>query len=226
MMSTIDGKIASGVQGVDILDDYYDLYAETENLLHSHAWMCGRVTMQMFASNDSSPLPKLHNDVSLVTFIAPHKETNLMFGVDTKGLLRWDSDTIKLASVPDLVHLVVIVTKTTPIEYLGYLQEKNISYLVAGENEIDFPLLFSQIKEHFGVEKLLLEGGALLNGSVMTADLVDEISLLVTPIVLNRSNAPSIFENKNSESINLQHFHLMSVTPLKRDTVLLRYKKA
>jgi riboflavin biosynthesis pyrimidine reductase len=226
MMSTIDGKIASGVEGVDILDNFYDLYAETENQLQAHAWMCGRVTMQMFASAKTSSLPKANNTISFENFIAQHKETNLMFGVDTKGLLRWDTNTIKLASVPDQLHLVVIVTKSTPAEYLCYLQQKNISYLVSGESDIDFSALFSMIKANFGVKKLLLEGGALLNGSVMAKGLVDEISLLITPTVLNHSGAPAVFERQQHERINLQQYALVHVQQVKKDTVWLRYEKA
>ena len=69
MMSTLDGKIASGGES-DILGDYFGIYTQTEDMLEAKAWMCGRVTMQMFASNDGSalPLPKKIDDSD---YIAP-----------------------------------------------------------------------------------------------------------------------------------------------------------
>ena len=48
MMSTIDGKITSGT-GVDILEDYFSLYTQTEDKLEFKNWLIGRVTMEMFA---------------------------------------------------------------------------------------------------------------------------------------------------------------------------------
>ena len=149
-----------------------------------------------------------------------------MFGVDTKGLLRWSKNTIKLSNVSENVNLVMIVTKTTPKAYLDYLQEKAISYLVAGDNVINFNVLFKSMKENLGVEKLLLEGGGLLNGSVMAEDLIDEISLLVTPLIVNKSQAPSVFERKVEESLNITHYTLTDVQRLEKDSVWLRYKKS
>jgi riboflavin biosynthesis pyrimidine reductase len=131
-----------------------------------------------------------------------------------------------LSNVAEPLHLVIIVTYSTPKEYLQYLQDNHISYLMAGSTEIDFPVLFSKIKEKFGVETLLLEGGGILNGSVMATGLIDEISLLVTPTVINRSQAPSIFEHGKTGPLILKHYTLTGVRQMEKDTVWLRYKKS
>jgi 2,5-diamino-6-(ribosylamino)-4(3H)-pyrimidinone 5'-phosphate reductase len=226
MMSTIDGKITGG-DGVDIMsDEFFGLYTETEDKLPSHtAWMCGRVTMQMFASSETQPLPTA-SQVDTSDFIAQHEGNMYMFGVDTKGQLRWDKNSIKLSNITDPLHLVIVVTEATPKEYLQYLQDKGISYLVAGNESIDFPKLFASIKEKMTVETLLLEGGGLLNGSVMAADMVDEISLLMTPKVANRGNAPSLFERKVEEPLNVTDYTLIDVKQMAKGSVWLRYKKS
>ena len=226
MMSTIEGKITSG-DGTDILsDDYFELYTKTEDMLPSHSgWMLGRVTMQMFASSDTSPLPSLSHDIESTDRIASHEGNLYMFAVDTKGLLRWDKNSIKLSNIADPLHLVVVTTTSTPKEYLQYLQDREISYIVAGTNEIDFSTLFKTMKEKLHVETLLVEGGGLLNGSVMAAEFIDEISLLLTPTIVNQTSAPSLFERKQDESLNLRHYALTSVQKMEKDTVWLRYKK-
>ncbi|PWU22591.1 hypothetical protein C5B42_05725 [Candidatus Cerribacteria bacterium 'Amazon FNV 2010 28 9'] len=224
MMSTIDGKVASGIDGVDILADYFDLYTKTEDELKAKAWMCGRVTMQMFAEGVNTPLHPIEQGVGEQDFLVT-KENNIMFGVDTKGMLRWKSNTITLSNVQDPLQLVVIVTNTTPQEYLAYLQEKQISYLFAGEDEIDFSFLLQKIQTIFGIPKLLLEGGALLNGSVMAANAIDEISLLLTPLVANRSSCPSLFERTVQEELQTKRFSLSSVQQTEKDCVWLRYKR-
>lgn len=224
MMSTIDGKAASGGD-TDILSDFFDLYTQTEDLLHGQAWMCGRVTMQMFAAADTQPLPPATRSINAGNYIVQHKEPMCFFGIDTKGVLRWDKNTIKLSNMETPLHLVIITTKTTPKEYLQYLQDKEISYLVAGEHEIDFPQLFTTIKSVFGTDRLLLEGGGHLNGSVLAADCVDELSIIVTPTILNRHKGPSIFERDADEPVNLKYFSFMNVTQLGKGSVLLRYER-
>lgn len=226
MMSTIDGKITGG-DGVDIMsDEFFGLYTETENMLPTHtAWMCGRVTMQMFASTEAQVLPVLSRQIDDSNNIAEHESNLYMFGIDTKGQLRWDSNSIKLSNVDTALHLVIVVTKSTPKEYLQYLQDKGISYLVAGNESIDFSTLFTSIKEKMNVEALLLEGGGILNGSVMAADMVDEISLLLTPKVANRGNAPSLFERKVEEPLRVTDYSLIDVKQMAKGSIWLRYKK-
>lgn len=225
MMSTIDGKITGG-DGVDIMsEEFFGLYTETENMLPPHtAWICGRVTMQMFASSEVQPLPTA-SQIDTSDFIAQHEGNLYMFGVDTKGQLRWDKNAIKLSNVDNPLHLVIAVTKTTPKDYLQYLQDKGISYLIAGDESLDFPTLFASIKVKMNVETLLLEGGGLLNGSVMKSGMVDEISLLMTPKVANRGNAPSLFERKVEEPLRVTDYSLTDVKQMAKGSVWLRYKK-
>ncbi len=225
MMCTIDGKITSADQ-IDILsDDYFDLYTRTEDKLEKQAWMLGRVTMQMFASKGKTQLLTVNADKSDNNFIAPYEGKMCMFGVDTKGILRWDKNTIKLSNIETPLHLVIVVTSETPKVYLSYLKEKEISYIIAGKTKIDFELLFKIIKEKFGVERLLLEGGGILNGFIMSANLVDEISLLITPVVVNQSEAPSVFEGKQNFH-DLKHFTLISAEKVEKNCIWLRYKKS
>lgn len=225
MMSTIDGKITSG-DDTDILDAYFDLYTKTEDMLPPHTgWMCGRVTMMMFSSKQSDPLPLSEDDTNDANdYVAPHDGNLYMFGIDTKGTLRWDSNTIKLTNIQTPVHLVIVTTTSTPNAYRSYLKRKQISYIIAGTDDIDFNRALKKMKTQFSVDTLLLEGGGLLNGSVMHANLIDEISLLMTPSVINRSRAPSVFERKQSEPLSLQQFSLTHVQKIEKDTLWLRWQ--
>jgi len=226
MMSTIDGKIASGIKGVDILDkDYFGLYLQIESALKGQAWMCGRVTMEMFASGVDTPLPDLNKHIDDADYIAPNKEKSYVVATDTNGHLRWGKNTITLTNIPGDNHLVVVVTHQTHQKYLTYLQSKEISYIFGGKDGIDFELVFQKLKEKLNIDKLLLEGGGLLNGSVLAADFIDEISLLITPLALNRSNAPSVFDRKTTEELNVKKYKLFEVKPMEKDTVWLRYRR-
>lgn len=224
MISTIDGKITSGV-GIDILEDYFDVYTKIEDKLECSAWMCGRVTMQMFAEKINSPLQTTNLKIDTQNYFSFKSGSYFMIGVDTKGILRWKDNYIKLSNVTEKLHLIIVVTEKTPKKYLVYLRSKKISYIFAGEEKIDFHKLFNTLKEELHIEKLLIEGGALLNGSVLASDLIDEISLLIAPIVINRSEAPSVFERKGINEIIIKHFSLKNVTQVDKEIVWLRYTK-
>lgn len=224
MMSTIEGKITSGT-GVDILEDYFELYTKVEDRLQAKAWLLGRVTMQMFADDSNILLPPLRANIDNTDFKAPSQGDFYMFAVDTRGVLRWKENIITLSNVADKLNLVVVVSNQTPKDYLAHLQEKAISYLFAGEDQVNFNILLEKMKVQFGVEKLLLEGGGTLNGSVMAEDLVDEISLLLTPLVINRSIAPSVFERRVDEKLDIKKYSLTSVEKMEDDAVWLRYER-
>lgn len=224
MMCTIDGKIASGTN-IDILDEYFDLYTKTEDKLQTKAWMLGRVTVQMFADDSNIVLPEIKGEVSNKDFILNKVSDYYMLAVDTKGSLRWKSNTITLSNVSVKLNLVVVVTSSTPKEYLSYLKSKDISYIFGGEEKINFESLFIKIKKLFNLDKIVVEGGGILNGSIMSEGIIDEISLLVTPIVLNKTNSPTMFERENIDDVKTKQFKLKSAEKIEKDCVWLRYTK-
>lgn len=68
-----------------------------------------------------------------------------------------------------------------------------ISYIFAGETEIDAELALRKIKK-LGADTLLLEGGSIVNGYFERADLIDELSIVVAPAVADEKSKP-LFTN-------------------------------
>jgi len=208
MMTTIDGKVASGVEGLNLFDDYFDLYLETEEQLSTSSWICGRVTAQEF-----------------IDFVPKNNPDGFMFVVDTKGVVRFDNNAIKLSNGTKEAELVVLVLKNTPKEYLNNLQDKRITYIIAGDDRIEWEMTLKEVGERYGVVRLLLEGGALINGSMLKNGLIDEISLLITPLILNKSGAPSLFENPLLEDLEVKKYKMKNVQSLGKDCIWARYVK-
>lgn len=223
-MTTLDGKITSG-KGVDILDEYFELYTKIESKLQTKNWIIGRVTMQAFADDLSIKLEKPNKKIEKHDYILSSENEHNNFVIDTKGKLRWKANTIKFSNVDKKLTLVIIVTQDSPIEYLNYLQKKKISYIFGGINKIDFTKLFKKIQKEFGIQRILLEGGGILNGSIMQENLIDEISLLLLPIVVNRVDAPSIFEGDVQRLLNIKKYSLQQVERIEDDVVWLKYNK-
>ena len=78
-----------------------------------------------------------------------------------------------------------------PDNHLAELAADGVSYIVADEAKLDLGKMLDALGREFGVRRLLLEGGATINGSFFAAGLVDELSLLVAPALDGRTGTQS-----------------------------------
>ncbi len=68
----------------------------------------------------------------------------------------------------------------------------------------------------------MLEGGGRINGAMMRAGLVDEVSLLVAPVVDGRMGTPAVFD-VNGDDTAFQRLALQTVERRADDMIWLRY---
>jgi 2,5-diamino-6-(ribosylamino)-4(3H)-pyrimidinone 5'-phosphate reductase len=226
MITSLDGKIAfdTSYNGISFEDAIpgFDIYYDLEEVLGGQAWMCGRTTFEHFSSKTPEQLPEtIGIDLPINLIATPVYSGEYCVVVDTQGKLRWNDNTVL-----GKYKIIYVVTTKTPKAFLQYLINKNISYITAGEVEVDFKILFENLFSLFGISKLRLEGGGKINGSVYKAGLIDEISLVISPLVVNNPKAPSVFEDANVDihTVSTQ-FELLSAEKLENNLVWLRYKK-
>jgi riboflavin biosynthesis pyrimidine reductase len=121
-------------------------------------------------------------------FFAPHTHGPYAIAVDPSGKLYWHTNTI------DGDHVVAVLTEHVSAEYLAFLQAQHVSYLFGGTHTIDLPTALAKLTEALQVKTLLLEGGGKLNGAMLQAGLIDEISLLLAPIADGAKGTPTLFD--------------------------------
>ena len=108
--------------------------------------------------------------------------------VDSRGRVRW---TTKSQGEFDVL---VLVARATPRPYLAYLRAEDISYLVAGAEQVDLGDALRRMREKLGVTCVVSNAGGGLNGALLRAGLVDAIDLLVAPALVGGMGTPSIFD--------------------------------
>ena len=69
----------------------------------------------------------------------------------------------------------------------------------------------------------MLEGGGHINGSMLRAGLIDEVSVLLAPVVDGRTGTPALFDEHEGLPRGLT---LAEATPLRHDVLWLRYRVA
>lgn len=221
MMSTVDGKIISDNWGdQQLIKTYSGFFEKYHNTFDSQAWICGRVTMERDFSGGVPPeLLKPEHPISKEAFIGNKNATSFAVAVDAKGKLGWESN----ETGGD--HIIEVLTEQVSDEYLYYLQRKSISYIFAGKNEIDFKSAIDQLAKLFHIETLMVEGGGHLNGSMLNAGLIDELSLLLLPIADGTPKSPTTFEVSDYlAKAPATHLKLAEVKQLENDVIWLKYK--
>jgi 2,5-diamino-6-(ribosylamino)-4(3H)-pyrimidinone 5'-phosphate reductase len=120
-------------------------------------------------------------------------------------------------------HVVAIVSERVSDDYLAFLRARGVSYLLAGAREIDLSLALQKISDWLGVRTLMLEGGGGINGSMLRAGLIDDVSLLLAPIADGRLGTPALFDAAGDKAQPCR-LSLESVERRDGDMLWLRYR--
>lgn len=186
MMASLDGRIITKRWGANTSTKAYETTAAH---FDAQAWLCGRVTMEQDFTDGLPPdlqpgsAPPDRHD-----FVADAAATSFAIAIDAHGKLGWEAGAI------DDDHVISVLTEQVSDEYLAYLRRQGVSYLFGGARELDFALVLDKLGRRFPIKTILLEGGGHVNGSLLKAGLVDELSLLHYPVIDGAASSPTIFE--------------------------------
>lgn len=222
MACSVNGKIISEHWG-NWRAKFGNVYEECHESFNSQAWMCGRVTLEKDFSDVEKPkLKKSPQPVNRKPFIGNEKAKSFAIAIDPHGKLGWKHN----ETGGD--HIVEVLTEQVKDAYIHYLRQRKISYIFAGKSDINFTSAFKQLASLFPIKIILLEGGGLINGSILEAGLIDELSLLLLPIADATANTSTVFEfpdHKGNKKSN-HHLRLKEIRKLKHQVLWLKYKVA
>ena len=223
ILSALDGKIAGDFMGTTANRKASEEYSRTRTAYKAQAWLYGTTTTKEFTGFRKPVLKPLTQDVPDGDYVAECGCDLYYISVDTLGEIAWDSGTYKKTGRPDS-HVIEILTEKTPLEYRAYLKKRGVSYIIAGEDMLDCKTAAQKLKALFGIEKVLICGGGTVNWSFLNSGVVDELSLLLSPVADGSPNTPTVFECMEQLSVSTPAlFHLKNVSQLKNDIVHLTY---
>jgi len=220
MIASIDGKILTRRwDGLPVARAVGGLYDEAAGEYEVGAWLVGTKTMKEFFP-DAKKLKEPKSAVPKGDFIANVDTDTFAIATDTNGSLRFDDNEVGGD------HIIMIITERASAAYRAHLREEGISYIICGEDKIDFAVALKKLRREFKVKKVLLEGGGLINGAMLQAGLIDEISQLIVPIVDGGGAEVSGLYDLNGKVPGKAAFALKLVEQrtLKHGTQWLRYK--
>ncbi|MBQ8636687.1 MAG: dihydrofolate reductase family protein [Clostridia bacterium] len=204
MVTSIDGKVTgeflSRPECEKATDIYYELNREY-NKNGANGFICGRVTMESSFTGGWYPdLTRFEPVESKDDFIPDNLSGFYAVSFDPKGKLGWKNSKI-IDEDPGYgdAQIIEVLTEQADGRYLAYLRGMEIPYIIAGEKEIDVKTALEKLKRLMDINSLLLEGGSIVNGYFQRADVIDELSLVVAPIVADAEDKPLFMDSTLSE---------------------------
>lgn len=222
MYTSIDGKIDGDWMGnpeVEISSAYYD------NVLFElgEANANGSNTVVMYAAKGHPDLSKYKTDgIEYEDWIPNIKSETWDISYDRQGRAGWEKNYFEYAGRKN--RAIEVLTKLASKEYLAFLRSMEIPYIICGDNEINFHESLVKVKKYFGIKTVVLGGGALINGAFLKAGLVDEISIVIGPVVCGDTNIKDTFDTKHE--LVKQHFKVTQTKILGDGGVHLIYQKS
>ncbi len=129
-------------------------------------------------------------------FKKPERDRSLPYWVipDTEGKLRGLLHTCRRFEF--CKDVIVLVSETTPKQYLKHLAERNYAYYIVGKKHVDLKKSLEVLSSEYKSKRVLTDTGRILGNLLLEQGFVSELSLLVHPVVVGRKSY-NIFGNIN-----------------------------
>lgn len=203
MVTSIDGKVTGDFLFKPECEKATQVYYELNRKMKCNGFICGRVTMEgSFTEGwypDLTNFAPVHHDSDIkMDFISDDLSGFYAVAFDTHGKLGWKSNRIVDPDGDpgyDGAQIIEVLSEDVDERYLGYLESVGISYIFAGKEAIDVELALFKLKNLFGCDTLLLEGGSILNGAFERAGAIDELSLVTASVVADEHSKPLFMDS-------------------------------
>ena len=226
MISTVDGKGTGDFLFHKSTECSLYKYFAQETKLGIQGYILGTNTLLTdYAPKNYKPdLSKFSNtNISKAEdYIAKEKGDFYVIAFDIEGEIPWKENKGKFLDEfgrKQISHIFEVVTEKASKEYLAYLRSIDITYIIGGKEEIDINYVLKRLKNEFGMNKILLEGGPTINSSFFNKNLVDKIILYQVPLLGNKNDSQVFGE------INMKELSLQSVEMLEdKQTLMFQYE--
>ncbi len=153
---------------------------------------------------------------------SPDDRRPLLVVPDSRGRVRnWNT----LRESPYWRDMIALCSNSTPDSYLDYLRKRYIEYIIAGDDHVDLRLALEKINDRYGVKIVRVDSGGTLNGVLLRAGLVSEISVLIDPCMVGGTTQRSVFRAPDlTSSDGVIQLRLIDIEKLPNDVIWVRYE--
>jgi len=192
--TSLDGRITNFPADLEL---YYSLAAQW----NPDAILFGSGTvLAAVRENPALAVPPEHEEMFTPPAGQPDPRPLLVIA-DSRGQVRcWDA----IRKWPYMRDVLAICSRATPKEYQDYLKECHIETIVTGDERIDMREALEALNREYGVKTLRIDSGGTLNSVLLHAGLVDEVSVLIHPVIAGGKAVPTLCDPEQAGISGLQ----------------------
>lgn len=217
MLVSYDNKITGGFMFSPETSGLIGEYGRIDREFNAQAWLCGKTTMEEFTGG-LQPDGTIKAKFSKEDYVAKKDVGQYVVVTDAMGEIGYAKPYLEKGGRKS--YIIELLTYGVSDEYVAYLRKMGISYIFAGEKELNLALAMQKLKSLFGIKLLVSHGGGYTNGTFLKAGLIDELSLVRVPLAEDNDKEVSLF---GKEEVPQPLFELKSAEKLGNGGEWLRY---
>lgn len=142
-------------------------------------------------------------------FVKPQRDASLPYWIiiDTKGILKGELHAIRRFEFSR--DVVVLISEITPKEYITYLNERNYDHHILGNEQVDLIRALAFISEKYEANTILTDTGQILGNLLFNLGVVNEISLLIHPVIVGSGSYNMFKSIGNGISLNMERSEVL-----------------
>ena len=225
MVSSLDGRIDGAFFGAEEMGLIREASNQIREKFQAQAVICGATTTAGFYADGFLPqMPANHCHLQRNDFIVPSRSCNFYVSIDPAGCIQWSKNVVERNNAPSSA-VIEVLTESVSDDYLAYLRKRSISYIFAGETELDHGLLLKKLRHKFNIQKAVLCGGGVTNWGFLQAKAIDTLSLVVCPFVEGNRECATLFDRAPyAERTSPWSFRLENIQTLPNEGLWLIYR--
>ncbi len=204
---SLDGSLSN-------FDVNMELHYQISSKYKPDAHLIGSNTIKTGIALYGSSPPENKDD-----FKKPERNKQLPYWViiDTKGKLKDHLHEVRKFEF--CKDIIILISNETSKDYTLYLEDRNYDFHVIGRKKVDIEKSLELLSKKYNIKTVLTDTGKILGNLLLNKGLVDEISLLIHPVIIGNKSY-KIFDNINK---NIQ-LKLVNNKVLKEEYIWLVYK--
>ncbi len=190
---SLDGSLTGFMPDMDLHYKIAREYKPDTHLIGADTIIAGN---EMFGEEIPEELPS--------DFEQPQRDQGLPWWivVDSRGRLKGILHTCRRFEY--CRDVILLVSESTPAEYLSHLKERNYSYVIAGKGKVDLKSAIAKLAELYNIRKILTDTGRVLGNLLINMELVNEISILIHPLVVGEKCYPMFSDVRKDLNLKLR----------------------
>jgi 2,5-diamino-6-(ribosylamino)-4(3H)-pyrimidinone 5'-phosphate reductase len=190
---SIDGSLTGFMPDMGLHYKIAGDYKPDAHLIGSETIMKGN---EMFGDGIPDEIPS--------DFEKPERSESLPWWVivDSGGKLRGMLHTCRRFEY--CRDVIILISEKTQADYIDHIKERNYSYIIAGKDKVDLKLAIEKLSESFGIYRILTDTGRVLGNILLNLGLVNEISLLIHPLIVGENCYPMFSDIAGNKDFKLK----------------------